>query len=270
MGQLDGKVALVTGGAHGIGAGIATCFALEGATVVVADLDIKVARALSEGGLLAKNHGFALELDVTSDASVQAVVKETLEKVGRVDILVNNAGIAGEIGDPFLLNTPDNWLKVYNTNTVSMERTVRALWNNFTTMRSGRIINIASIVAHGHGELKMKPAYNASKAGVIALTKVLAIQLAPYNVTVNSISPGLLFTGFWQHLGEQLKEKRPEQYPPGTETYDVFLKRVKELVPLGRQQHPHDIGWAAVFLASDRATNITGIDVPVDGGVLAR
>ena len=117
----------------------------------------------------------------------------------------------------------------------------------------------------------MKPAYNMSKAAVVSLTKTLAIDLAPYGVRVNSISPGLLYTGFWDHLPHQLKTERPEQYAPDADIYnDVFMRRVKELVPLGRPQTPEDIGWAAVFLASDEAKNINGIDLPVDGGVLAR
>ncbi len=272
MGRLDGKIAIVTGAGSGIGRGIAKCFVEEGAQVVVADINFEaateVATALSP--VFNKFMAVPIKADVTSDASIQKLIDGALYTFGRVDILVNNAGMAGEIGDPFPRNSSENWLRVYETNTVATMRTVKALWDHFIDRKSGAIINIASIVAHWHGALKMKPAYNASKAGLVSLTKNLAIMLAPYGVRVNSISPGLLFTGFWQKLGKQLKELRPEEYPPGVETYDVFLKRVGELVPLGREQTPEDIGKAAVFLASDDAKNVTGVDLPVDGGVLAR
>lgn len=259
-GKLEGKVAIVTGGAgvYGIGRGIVECMTAEGATVVSFDI------------AAGEEHANSYKVDVTDEAAVGRAVADVFSTWGQVDILVNNAGTAGEIGDPFPLNNVKNWEHVYRTNMISMMLMTKALWNNFTIRRSGRIINIASIVGHGHGDLKMKPAYNASKAAIIEFTKDMAIQLAPYEVTVNAISPGLLYTGFWRKLGKQLQELRPEQYPHGTETYDVFLRRVGELVPLRREQTPEDIGKAAVFLASDDARNITGIDVPVDGGVLAR
>lgn len=269
--RLEGKNAIVTGGASGIGRGIAECFAQEGARVAIADLNQDAAEeVIKKGEVLRESGAVAIKTDVTSDESVTAMVEESLRLLGHVDILVNNAGMAGEIGDPFPLNDSGNWMRVLDTNLVSMERTVHALWENFTGRRSGSIINIASIVAHLRGDLRMKPAYNASKAGILSLTRTLAIHLAEFNVRVNSISPGLLYTGFWQHLGDQLRRTRPEQYPEGVEIYDVFLKRVSELVPLRREQTPYDVGWAAVFLASDEARNITGVDLPVDGGVLAR
>lgn len=271
MKRLQGKTAIVTGGASGIGAGIAECFAQEGARVAIIDANLDGARLVVEGCEdLKKNDSFAIEADVTSDEQVLKQVGIALTMLRHIDILVNNAGTAGEIGDPLSKNTVENWKKVYDTNTLSGLRTVMALESHFKERKSGCIINVASIVAHNRGEMQMKPAYNASKSAIVAFTRWLAIQMAPYNVRANSISPGLLYTGFWRKLGNQLRKERPEQYPPDVETYDVFKQRVQELVPLGREQTPHDVGWAAVFLASDDAMNITGIDIPVDGGVLAR
>ena len=271
MNELKGKVAIVTGAASGIGRGIAECFAAEGAQVVLADVNYKgVQGAVEESSALQKGQAFPVGVDVASDDDVEYMVEAARWHFGAVDILVNNAGMSGAIGDPFPKNTLENWKRVYDVNTLSAVRTVGALWGSFTKQRSGRIINIASIVAHNRGGMQMKPAYNASKSALVSFTRWLAIQMAPHNVTVNSISPGLLFTGFWQKLGDQLRKERPDEYPPDVETRDVFLKRVKELVPLQREQTPYDIGHAAVFLASEKAQNITGIDLPVDGGVLAR
>ncbi len=271
MNQLEDRVAIVTGAASGIGRGIAECFAGEKASIVLADINhAGVSHVIRERADLFSGRSIAIDVDVTSRESVKNMIATALDCFGHVDILVNNAGISGNIGDPFPKNTLENWQKVYDTNTLSVVRTVAELWDHFISRRSGRIINISSIVAHNRGEMQMKPAYNASKSAVLSFTRWLAIQMAPFNVTVNSISPGLLYTGFWQKLGKQLREERPEEYPAGTEIRDVFLKRVKELVPLGREQTPQDVGYAAVFLASDRAKNITGIDLPVDGGVLAK
>ncbi|MBP9711291.1 MAG: SDR family oxidoreductase [Candidatus Pacebacteria bacterium] len=272
MDKLLRKTALVTGAASGIGLGIAQCFALEGARVILADINLDGAvNVIENSDALKFNGAQAVKMDVAHDEDVPDVIRYVLKNYGPIDILVNNAGMAGEIGDPFPKNTIANLQKVFDTNAASAMRTSLAMWENFTSRRSGVILNIASIVAHWHGALNMKPAYNMSKAAVVSLTKTLAIDLAPYNVRVNSISPGLLYTGFWDHLARQLKIERPEQYAPDANIHDdVFLKRVGELVPLGRPQEPDDIGKAAVFLASDDAKNITGIDLPVDGGVLAR
>lgn len=272
MDRLAGKTAIVTGAASGIGRGIAECFVLEGARVILADINVQVAQGLIEDSDVFRFNGCrAIEVDVTSDESVQRLVATVLRDHGSVDILVNNAGMAGDIGDPFPQNTPENWKKVFDTNTISAVRTAKALWEHFTERRSGVVLNIASIVGHNRGTLNMKPAYNASKSALVSLTKVLAIDLAPYGVRVNTISPGILWTGFWDHLGKQLKKERPGQYASDADIYnDVFMRRVREIVPLGKPQYPHDIGKAAVFLASDDARYITGVDLPVDGGVLAR
>jgi 3-oxoacyl-[acyl-carrier protein] reductase len=271
MDRLKGKTAIVTGAASGIGRAIAECFATEGATVVLADKNFRGAIEVMRGPAFKGDEHFAREVDVTSDDNVNDMMKGVLNRFGHIDILVNNAGMAGDIGDPFPQNTVENWKRVFDTNTISAVRTVKALWNHFTERREGVILNIASIVGHNRGSLNMKPAYNASKSAIVALTKVMAIDLAPYNVRVNTISPGILWTGFWDHLAGQLKKERPEQYAPDADIYnDVFMKRVREIVPLGKPQDPEDIGKAAVFLASDEARFITGIDLPVDGGVLAR
>jgi NAD(P)-dependent dehydrogenase (short-subunit alcohol dehydrogenase family) len=272
MARLKGKTAIVTGAASGIGRGIAECFALEGARVILADINVGAAQALIDDSDVFRFNGCrAVEVDVTSNESVRHLAATVLRDHGSVDILVNNAGMSGEIGDPMDIDPFDetiaNWEKVLDTNLISMTRTTRALFDHFKQRQAGSIINIASIVGHNNGRMQMKPAYNASKSGVISYTHWLAVQMAPFGVRVNSISPGIIFTQFWSHLGEQLAIKRPqEQFK---DARDAFDHRREQLVPLKVEQTPRDVGWAAVFLASDEARVITGVDLPVDGGVLA-
>jgi NAD(P)-dependent dehydrogenase (short-subunit alcohol dehydrogenase family) len=130
--------------------------------------------------------------------------------------------------------------------------------------KAGRIVNIASIA--GPISAVTMPAYSVAKMGVITITKVVAKELAPHGVTVNAICPGVLYTDFWQKLAAHIADTNPAF--KGMTPRQVFDKRVGDLVPLKREQTPEDIGWAAVFLASDEARNITGVALPVDGGVM--
>src|SRR3989344_7458482 len=263
--RLKNKVAIVTGGGGGIGEGIVNCLAKAGANVVVADVNlknaIKAAKA-AEKKYRKKTH--AILVDVSKTASVEKMFSETLEKFGRLDILVNNVGISGTIGLPFDKNTDDEWLKILDTNLVSVFRTAKAVAPHFRNQKSGRIISIASIAGQMPGP--MKPAYSVSKMGIITLTRILAEEFAPYNVTVNAINPGLLWTPLWQKLSKQLKDRLEEDAK--MDDYDIFMKRTLELTPLKRPQKPEDIGNAVVFLASDEASEITGDVLQVNGGVI--
>lgn len=263
---LKNKVAIVTGGGGGIGEGIVNCLAKEGANVVVADVNVENAKKVAvaaERKYKIRTHD--LLVDVTKNTSVERMIKATLEEFGKLDILVNNVGISGTIGLPFDKNTDDEWLKILNTNLVSVFRTAKETAPHFRKQKSGRIISIASIAGQMPGP--MKPAYSVSKMGIITLTRILAEEFAPYNVTVNAINPGLLWTPLWEKLAHQHKERWPEEFGKAND-FDIMMKRMLELTPLKRPQKPVDIGNAVVFLASDLASEITGDVIQVNGGVI--
>ncbi len=262
--RLSDKVAMVTGGGSGIGRGIVHCMAQEGADLIIPDIQAaNSARVVEEVKGLGRR-ALALEADLTRQGDVDRVVKSALSSFGRVDILVNNAGAASRPGMPFTNNTEEDWDRVFAVNVKSIFLLSKALAPHFMERRQGRIINIASIA--GPLAAVTMPPYSVSKMGVITFTRILAKELAPYNVTVNAICPGVLWTDFWKGLAAYLAETNPAF--KGMTPRQVFDKRVKDLVTMGREQTPEDIGWAAVFLASDQARNITGQALNVDGGAV--
>ena len=262
--RLAGKVAVVTGGGSGIGRGIVLAMAQEGADIAIPDIQVinadKVAgevRALGRTAL-------PMKTDVTSSADVKAMVDRVREALGKIDIVVNNAGMAAPPGLPFTNNTEEDWDRAFAVNTKSVFIVSKTVAAHMIERKAGRIINIASIA--GPISAPTMPAYSVAKMGVITLTKIIARDLAPHGITVNAICPGVLYTEFWQKLAAHIAETNPAF--KGMTPRQVFDKRVGDLVPLKREQTPEDIGWAAVFLASDEARNITGISLPVDGGVM--
>ena len=260
--RLAGKVAVVTGGGSGIGRGIALAMAREGADVAIPDIQVlnaeKVAGEIK--GLGSKV--VAMKTDVTSAADVKAMVDRTREALGRIDILVNNAGMASPPGMPFTNNTEEDWDRAFAVNTKSVFLTCKAVAPYFIERKAGRIINIASIA--GPISAVTMPPYSVAKMGVITLTRVIAKELAAHGITVNAICPGVLWTDFWQKLAAHIAETNPAF--KGLTPRQVFEKRVGDIIPMKREQTPEDIGWAAVFLASDEARNITGQALNVDGG----
>lgn len=267
--SIRGKVVLVTGAGRGIGAGIARCFAERGAVVAVTDLDetmaAEAARALPTTAV-----GYA------ADASSQADMGECFDRVvhafGRLDVLVNNAGIGGldlspaelTSGDPGAGMTDAEWDEQLRYNL----RTTFASSNAAIPRLSdgGSIVNIASIAA-----LNGTPgliAYGAAKAGVVHLTKSLALQLAPRKIRVNCICPGLLWTRAWELLTARMQATQPEL--SNVPQRQIFESVVADMTPLGGEQTPEDIGHLAVFYASEEARMITGQWVAVDGGITLR
>ncbi|MBI2014666.1 MAG: SDR family oxidoreductase [Candidatus Rokubacteria bacterium] len=260
--RLAGKVAVVTGGGSGIGRGIALAMAREGADVAIPDIQVlnaeKVAGEIKGLG----RKVVAMKTDVTSAADVKAMVDRTREALGRIDILVNNAGMASPPGMPFTNNTEEDWDRTFAVNTKSVFLTCKAVAPYFIERKAGRIINIASIA--GPISAVTMPPYSVAKMGVITLTRVIAKELAAHGITVNAICPGVLWTDFWQKLAAHIAETNPAF--KGLTPRQVFEKRVGDIIPMKREQTPEDIGWAAVFLASDEARNITGQALNVDGG----
>lgn len=258
--RLKNKIAIVTGGSSGLGRGMVTCMAREGAKVVIADINKKQAEIVaSEVG------GLALEVDVTDESQLAGMIKTVIDKFGKIDILVNNVGVSGKPGMPFTNNTEEDWDLVWDINVKPVFYAAKAIAPHFQERKSGRIINMSSIAAYMPG--RMKPPYSVSKMAVANFTQILAHEFAPYGVTVNAIAPGLIWTPLWERLADQLQKTWPDQYAK-MKPREIFEKRVSELVPLKREQTPEDMGWAAVFLASDEAKNITGQVLFVDGGVI--
>jgi meso-butanediol dehydrogenase / (S,S)-butanediol dehydrogenase / diacetyl reductase len=272
--MLTNKVALITGGARGIGAGIARVMAGQGARVAVLDLDRGEAEKTAAG---LPSPGMALACDVAVESAAASAVQAVVTRLGGLDIVVNNAGVGRGPLDPNATHPAAGGWRVDDMSTASWDEYLsQNLKTTFVTTKvaaphlkargGGAIVNIASIAALGASP--MLPAYAAAKAGVISLTKSLAADYAPYDIRVNAICPGFLWTRAWQGLAAQLKMSEPQFAE--LEPRDIFLEIVKRGVPMGREQTPEDIGELAAFLASDAARNITGQWIAVDGGITLR
>ncbi len=253
MGDLDGRVAVVTGGARGIGFGCCECFSAAGAAVVIADIDEEAAK---ESARRLLGPALAIKHDVRSASSAESLREETRHAFGRVDILVNNAGV-GPIPAAIQDLTEEEYDRVMDVNARGTFLTTRALVPPMIEQRGGRIINISSVV--GQRGFGMVLPYVASKFAVTGMTQALAHELAPYDITVNSIHPGIVVTELHAGVVARFSELHGEAEQ---QTWSWFRSRI----PLGRFQTARDIGEMAVFLASARATNITGAAFNVDGG----
>jgi len=272
--MLTGKTAIVTGGARGIGAGIARVLASQGARVAVLDLDR--AEAEKTAASLA-TPGMAVACDVAVEADTVKAVRAVVDSLGGLDIVVNNAGAGRGSTDPSVPRaTPGGlgsetmpatqWDAYLSQNLKTTFVMTAAALASLKARGGGAIINIASIAALVAAP--RLPAYAAAKAGVVSLTKSLALEYAPYDIRVNAICPGFLWTRAWEGLANAIKLATPEF--AALDTHGVFLEVVKRGVPLGREQTPEDIGHLAAFLASDAARNITGQWIAVDGGITLR
>ena len=253
MGELDGKVAVVTGGAKGIGLGIAQCLSRDGATVVIADIDQDLAERSAES---LPGDATAIQHDVRDGESAVRLAERTAEQFGRTDVLVNNAGVGPNPG-PVQDTTDEEYDRVMNINGRGVFLTTRAFVPGMIERGGGRIINISSIV--GQTGFAMVLPYVASKFAVVGMTHSLAQELAPHDITVNSIHPGILATDLHTAVVHAFSELQGMTVEEGWEWF-------RGRIPLGRFQTPTDIGEMAAFLASDRAANITGAAFNVDGG----
>lgn len=244
--DLGGKVAIVTGGASGIGSAIVDTFAAKGATVAV--LDVQAGRAAAKAGALGAPHS-AITGDVTDPESVRAVVAEVAQRHGRIDILVNCAGIA-RLARAEALSVAD-WDATMNVNVRGTFLMSQAVGEVMLSAGRGRIVNLASQAATV--ALEQHAAYCASKAAVLGLTRVLAVEWAGRGVTVNAISPTVVLTELGRLAWSGAKA-------------EAMLAQI----PAGRFAEPGEIATVALFLASDDSLMVNGADIVVDGGYTIR
>jgi NAD(P)-dependent dehydrogenase (short-subunit alcohol dehydrogenase family) len=262
--NLSGKEAIVTGGGSGIGRGICSVLVLAGANVLVTDISEKSAEdTLQHCGSGDKLR--ARQMDVTNENSIDEIVSEHIRDRKKIDILVNNAGIIGSEGwsDREIPNNQD-WTEVYEVNVRGVVKVSERVSKEFQTQKHGKIINIASISARqGSPD---SPHYSTSKAAVVSWTQSHALQMAEYNVNVNAVCPGLIWTPIWESIARKRSQFGGSLKTEGLEGKKLFDQTVKTWIPLQREQTPEDIGNMVAFLASDLAENITGQSINVDGG----
>lgn len=254
--ELDG-VAVVTGGAKGIGAAIAQGMAAAGAMVAVVDRDHDAASSVAQ--LVG---GRAFLCDVTDQKAVVTTAAEIRRQLGQPRFLINNAGIVSPPGQPFTENSEEDWDRTFAVNVKAGVHWAAALRQDLID-NAGRIVNITSIV--GMIAAPFLPPYSVSKAAANGMTRVLARQLAPEGVTVNAIAPGYVWSPLWEDLGATIADATNGAF--GNTAEAVFDQRVQDLIPMGRPQSPEEIAALTVFLSSDLARNITGQVIGVDGGI---
>ena len=254
--KLTGKIAIVTGASQGIGRAITLRLAREGASLVIGDIDIeaaeKVAREVRDGG----TEALVVEVDVTKAEEVNKVIEEIAEKFGRIDILVNNAGISSMA---LVVDLKEkDWDANMKVNAKGVFLCSRAVARQMIKQKSGKIINNASLAAK-RGALFLGH-YSASKFAVLGLTYTMALELAPYGITVNAVCPGIVETGMIR------REWKWEGDLRGM-TADQVREEVLSTIPLGRLAQPEDIAAVVAFLASKDADYMTGQALNINGGM---
>jgi len=245
--RLPGRVAAITGGALGIGRATALTFAGEGATVALGDVQIEAAETVAQEIRGRGGKAIAVALDVGDAAQVQAFVDRVVAEFGRLDVMFANAGIAHSA--PFLEHPETQWHRVLRVNLTGVFLCCQAAARQMVKQGGGRIITTASI--NGFRGVENLVGYNAAKAGVIELTRTMAVELAQHRIAVNAIAPAQIDTRLTRSLPEDARRRRVER------------------IPMGRFGEPEEVARAALFLASDDASYVTGHTLAVDGGYLA-
>jgi meso-butanediol dehydrogenase/(S,S)-butanediol dehydrogenase/diacetyl reductase len=259
--DLDGKVALVTGAAQGIGRAIAIRLASDGADVAVNDIQSDAAEKVVTEINRTGRKGMAAVADVSDRDAVQDMAGNVVSKLGRLDIMVANAGIA--LVKPLLDTTPDEVLRLYRINVFGILYCIQAAAEQMKNDgRGGKIITAGAAAGHqGFGYLA---AYSSTKFGIIGLTQAAAKELAPLGITVNAYCPGIVDTDMWDHVDAELVKYRGL---PGKG--DAFAKSLKS-VPMRRAETPEDVAGAVSYLAGPGADYMTGQSVMIDGGMVMR
>ncbi len=253
---LENKVALVTGGARGIGKGIALKFAEEGCDVVVNALHIEGVKKVAGEVQALGRRSLAIAADVSNSAEVSDMVTRTIKEFGKIDILVNNAGgITGGKEGAIEDTSEEDWDRVVGVNLKGQFLCCRAVVPSMKKNKYGKIINVSSMGAvHPPAPIVH---YHAAKGGVVSLTVNLAFELAPFNITVNAILPGPIRSEFFN---EMLKEMTKEEG-------EAFFKMLDGKVPMQRMGTPEEIAGVALFLASELSSYVTGESINAGGGL---
>lgn len=252
MEDLKNKVAIITGARRGMGRTHAIKLAKAGAKVVVADISQEDCQKVVDEIVKNKGEALAFKCDVSQKKEVEKMIAMTLKKWGKIDILVNNAGIAQFV--PFLKMTEEEWDRTLDINLKGYFFCAQAAAREMAKKKSGAIINISSVAMGQQGVGFPNIAhYCASKGGIIGMTEALAVELAPYNIRVNAISPGMIETPMIDPIKSDPK------------SVEAMLNRV----PMHRTGKPEEVSDLVVFLASDKSSYMTGSTVVVDGGWLA-
>lgn len=243
--DLKGRVAIVTGGAQGIGKSIATHLAQAGANVVIADVAEEMAKSTAKEISQKGSEAISMVVDVSNLSSVEEMVKKTLDKFGRIDILINNAGVTR---DALVMRMKEeDWDLVLDINLKGAFNCIKMVSPIMMRQRFGKIVNIASIV--GINGNVGQANYSASKGGLIALTKTCAKELATRQINVNAVAPGFIQTSMTERLSQEVKDRLSSQ------------------IPLGKIGNPDDVANAVLFLVSEKSSYITGEVIKVDGGM---
>jgi meso-butanediol dehydrogenase/(S,S)-butanediol dehydrogenase/diacetyl reductase len=265
--NLKGKVTVVTGGATGIGRAIALKLADRGAAVMIADISAEASAVTATEIEEISGRSATFTLDVTDVEACHRLATATTDMLGPADILINNAGIAGAAGwQKRTHSTEEDWKRTYQVNVIGTVNITTAFRSQMTERRSGRIVNLASIA--GREGRPAIPHYSASKAAVISLTQATALELAKFNITVNAICPGLLWTPMWGQVGDRYARDNPAY--KGMSAREVFDTMIEERIPMKKEQTPEDIAETVAFFVSEDAKNITGQALNVDGGFFMR
>jgi 3-oxoacyl-[acyl-carrier protein] reductase len=253
--DLQGQIALVTGAAQGIGRSIADTLARNGARIIYTDLDIeRTAEAARSAETLGDEH-LSFAMDVSDGAQIDETVAKAVAAAGRIDILVNNAGIGVKAADRRAVDEfpIDTWEEMLRIDLTGVFRVTRAVVPHMKTRRSGRIINIASVL--GLVPMRLQSSYVAAKAGVVNLTRSMALELAPHGILVNGIAPGSTATEGWERwIGDAKSEE-----------LDLHARLLSH-IPLGRPASTQEIANGALFLAAPESSYITGHILAIDGG----
>jgi NAD(P)-dependent dehydrogenase (short-subunit alcohol dehydrogenase family) len=252
--RLKDKVAIVTGASSGIGMGIAEVFAEEGATVVC------VARRVAEGEAVVKSildrgeKAVFIAADVSQEPQVEAMIRRTLELFGRIDVLVNNAGV--NFVKPFEQLASADWDRVLGVDLRGTFLCIRGCIETFLKQSSGSVVNIGTV--HTLACLPSAAPYDAAKWGMVGLTKSLAVEFASRGIRFNCLSPGLIDTQIWNDI------------QAGAEDLEECLTHWRANIPMGRVGTIREIALAAVFLASDESSYVTGANLLADGGMTSQ
>jgi len=255
--RLDQQVAIITGGSRGIGRAIAEAYAAEGASLCLMATDVARLNEVKDALGLPAERLMTVALNVTDRDAVFAAVAQTEKHFGRVDVLVNNAGVYR--AKSFLDYAPQDFQDMLDVNLFGVMNFMQAVLPGMQTRRHGRIVNMASTA--GKWGSRNQSAYNVSKHAVVGLTRCVALEASPHNVTVNAICPGFIQTDMVEELKAQVAQSSGM-------TGEELVKAALSRVPLGRILNPSEIAGLAVYLGSAESSGMTGQSIHVDGGMV--